>query len=679
MEYKSSVYYKKQAVNAILAIIVFIISYLLLIISAGVLATACLYFAFLIITYKISYVTLLLGAGVAIFGILIFIFLIKFIFNKHIQDTSHLIEIENHQHPQLFNLIKEVSEEAGTNFPKKVFLTPGVEAYVFYDSSFWSMFLPIRKNLALGMGLINSQTQDELKAIIGHEFGHFSQRAMTVGSYVYNVNKIINNLLYEDDNFKDTSNEIAGVHNFLRIFVFLALKVTSIIKWILSKLFNFLNISNLALSREMEFQADAVSAQIAGSNTIEESLLRIDLASHSFNQVLNFYYDRISQNVKSKNVYIEQTEVLRYIGKKNKMKMNGILPIVTIDEYQKYNKSKLQIKNEWATHPSLKERIESVRKLNIQKQNSSKTAFELLQSGVELQERFTKILLSGFEYTSETVSLEINEFIEQYVKEVTLNDFDELYNEYYDTRNPLASNVEKLTLKDSNATIEELFSDKILSYQYELISMQNDKLLLQDIADKKLKINKFNYDGISYKSKDAGNVIAKIEKSTEEKKKILEENDNNIFVFFYQKAKTRFAEEELLKQYQQFYELDVDFDKKIEIHSEVRNATSFMSVQTPFSIIEKLISNFFEIEKRFKSEIKHLLQSTIYISEINEDTRKIFEEFISKECVYFEENSYKSEDTKLLYNVLNNFIFVLQKKYYNRKKELLDFQIKLIK
>lgn len=502
---------------------------------------------------------------------------------------------------------------------------------------------------------------------------------MTVGSYVYNVNKIINNLLYEDDNFKDTSNEIAGVHNFLRIFVFLALKVTSIIKWILSKLFNFVNISNLALSREMEFQADAVSAQIAGSNTIEESLLRIDLASHSFNQVLNFYYDRISQNVKSKNVYIEQTEVLRYIGKKNKMKMNGILPIVTIDEYQKYNKSKLQIKNEWATHPSLKERIESVRKLNIQKQNSSKTAFELLQSGVELQERFTKILLSGFEYTSETVSLEINEFIEQYVKEVTLNDFDELYNEYYDTRNPLASNVEKLTLKDSNATIEELFSDKILSYQYELISMQNDKLLLQDIADKKLKINKFNYDGISYKSKDAGNVIAKIEKSTEEKKKILEENDNNIFVFFYQKAKTRFAEEELLKQYQQFYELDVDFDKKIEIHSEVRNATSFMSVQTPFSIIEKLISNFFEIEKRFKSEIKHLLQSTIYISEINEDTRKIFEEFISKECVYFEENSYKSEDTKLLYNVLNNFIFVLQKKYYNRKKELLDFQIKLIK
>ena len=41
----------------------------------------------------------------------------------------------------------------------------------------------------------------EFKAILAHEFGHFSQRSMKVGSYVYYVNQVIFNMLYDNDSF----------------------------------------------------------------------------------------------------------------------------------------------------------------------------------------------------------------------------------------------------------------------------------------------------------------------------------------------------------------------------------------------------------------------------------------------------------------------------------------------
>jgi Zn-dependent protease with chaperone function len=59
------------------------------------------------------------------------------------------------------------------------------------------MFLPIKKNLQIGIGLMNSLTQDELKAVLAHEFGHFSQKSMKIGSYVYYANQVIHNLYFK--------------------------------------------------------------------------------------------------------------------------------------------------------------------------------------------------------------------------------------------------------------------------------------------------------------------------------------------------------------------------------------------------------------------------------------------------------------------------------------------------
>jgi len=153
--------FKKMASRAIFSIVVFIIVYILLLGLAVGLTVLCGYLGLSIIAARPSFITLLLGLGIASVGVFILIFLVKFIFKTHKIDRSHLIEITRHEEPKLFQFIQEIVDEVQTDFPKKIYLSSDVNASVFYDSSFWSMFLPIKKNLQIGVGLINSVSEDE--------------------------------------------------------------------------------------------------------------------------------------------------------------------------------------------------------------------------------------------------------------------------------------------------------------------------------------------------------------------------------------------------------------------------------------------------------------------------------------------------------------------------------------
>ena len=190
-EIKLSAEFKSQATKAIVAICIFVFTYLTILLLAVGFTILCIMGGIYIIAAKPMILTIALGIGLASLGVLVLIFLLKFIFKSHTVDRSHLIEINEQQEPKLFSMIQEIVKEVGTSFPKKVYLSADVNASVFYDSSFWSMFLPVKKNLQIGLGLVNTITKEELKAILSHEFGHFSQRTMKVGSFVYNLNQII--------------------------------------------------------------------------------------------------------------------------------------------------------------------------------------------------------------------------------------------------------------------------------------------------------------------------------------------------------------------------------------------------------------------------------------------------------------------------------------------------------
>ncbi|MFV0538614.1 MAG: M48 family metalloprotease [Dysgonomonas sp.] len=532
MNIQPSSNFKKMAINAIVAIITFIFVYLILLILGIALTALCIYGGIALIIAAPKFITIAIGIGLSSLGIIIFIFLIKFLFKEHEIDKSHLTEVYRKEYPELFNFIEEIAIEAKVKSPKKIYFSRDVNAAVFYNSSFWSMFFPVRKNLQIGLGLVNTVTEQELKAIIAHEFGHFSQRSMSVGSYVYNVNEVIFNMLYDNNSFDQTIQAWANISGYFSIFVIIAVKIIHGIQWILKKMYGLINIRYMALSREMEFHADEVAANIAGSKPLIDSLLRLELSQFAYNSTLNFYEHKSENNIISKNIYKDQLYTLELLAKENNIPLKDGLPLVTVSDINK-SRSKIKIEDQWASHPSTEERVDALRKLNITKnENRENLAIALLPDKEKIGEELTKLIFYYSTFRKETVVMDNEEFRKDFQRNIIVNQFPKEYNTYYDNKNPISFDLEKITNFELSYTIDILFQQEKVDIVYNLIALEADKSLLESISKKEIEIKSFHYGESTYNARQAEGLIVDINKETEDYKSLIKENDINIYKFF---------------------------------------------------------------------------------------------------------------------------------------------------
>jgi hypothetical protein len=88
-------------------------------------------------------------------------------------------EIHRKDYPELFEVIDEVVLKADSKFPKHVYVSDECNAYVFY-SNLLGYISPKFQNLTIGLPLLLSLNKSELKAILSHEFGHFTQKSIAI-------------------------------------------------------------------------------------------------------------------------------------------------------------------------------------------------------------------------------------------------------------------------------------------------------------------------------------------------------------------------------------------------------------------------------------------------------------------------------------------------------------------
>lgn len=676
-EVQLSKQFKIQATKSILAIVFFAFTYILILLLATALTVLCVIGGFALMLLKPTFITIAGGVGLACFGLLILAFLLKFMFKSHKVDRSHLIEITERDEPQLFNMIHEIIEEVGTTFPKKVYLSSEVNASVFYDSNFWSMFFPIKKNLQIGLGLINTVTKEELKAILSHEFGHFSQRTMKIGSYVYNVNQVIFNILYEKEPYSDLVERLRSISEIISLFIYLAAKINDGIQWILKKLYVIVNKSYLGLSREMEFHADEIAASVTGYQPLKKSLLRLALADHSYNIVLNFYNAKIAENKISENIYKDQLAVIDLLADLNKLPIVNGLPDISTEEQSKYNKSKLVIKDQWASHPSIEERINRLEKTGyLTKPSSDVLANELLNDCEPLQKRITKKLFESVQYSAETTTVEHETFFEEYKNETLENSFSKEYNGYYDNKNPLVFDLN--SIESTSQTIDVLFSDEKVDLVYSAVALQNDIELLNSISNNLVFIKTFDYDGVRLKSKKAKNLIQELKPKLEILNKKILENDIEIYKYFCQVEELQNKPKELKHLYSIFFENEKNADLQFELYNSLLVDLQFTSETTPIEAIKANFYNILKKEERLKLEINKLLNDAVLKNEITEETKALFEKYTNTTLTYFGEKSYYNHNLEILFQSIHTFGFLLSRKFFLLKRNLLKYQEDLL-
>jgi Zn-dependent protease with chaperone function len=674
-EIKLSAGFKIQTTKAIISIIFFALTYIILLISAVGLTAACVYGGIMLIAMRPMFLTIALGIGLASLGILVLIFLLKFIFQSNKVDISHLKEIPISQEPGLFQLIEEIVSEVETKLPKKVYVSADVNAAVFYDSGFWSMFFPVKKNLLIGLGLVNTVTKAEFKAILSHEFGHFSQKTMRVGSYVYNVNKVIYDMLYDNASYQTIIQGWAGVSGIFTIFAGIAVKIIQGIQWVLRIMYDVVNKTYMGLSREMEFHADEIAASITGFEHLKNSLLRLNLSDQAYNAVIAFYDEKIPDNIKTNNLYKDHLFAMNFIAKENNLKMVDNLPKVSLEELNKFNKSKLVIKDQWASHPSTEERIIRLEKTNIaSKCEANEPANDLFLDIEKTHEEMTKEIFREVKYTDEVKYISNEEFQALYMKEIANNSFSKIYNGYYDNKNPLYFEFSNVGSIEGSFQIDELFSDEMVHLVYTAFALQNDIDTLARIANRTIQIKTFDYDGKKYRRKDIKTLQPKLKSELDEINEQIKENDIKIFKFFERLEQNRGKAGQLEKFYNEFFEYDKEFDAKYGIYTKLSDSLQFLNFTTP---VEQITSNFKQLEpleKKLKSEIAGLLADHKYQAVITKDILNSFELYLSKKWKYFSNEIYFEKNLEILITALNNYALIISKGYFLLKKQLLNYQ-----
>lgn len=355
---------KHQAKDVIIKIALFVFVYVLLIALGATLlwfAFQLVYFALpIVFSYSgiraIIFMLLLIAGGVG-FALMFGLYLVKFLFSRTRNENSQRRLVTEKECPELFKAIREVATATSCPMPKKVFLSPDVNACVFYDTSFWSIFFPVQKNLEIGLGLFTCTNVDELKSILAHEFGHFSQDSMKVGSGVYVANTVLYNLAYGEDRWDK------WVHNWCRmnlgvfsLFGVLTQWITNQIRKLLHVMYRFVNRSYMKLSRSMEYDADAIACRYIGKDVFSSALRKIDYLGQSYQITQDVVSSLSTAGKKTDNIFHVHEIITNMLAQDDKVCL-GCDALITHKVDYGYPESRVKTENIWDTHPPMDDRI----------------------------------------------------------------------------------------------------------------------------------------------------------------------------------------------------------------------------------------------------------------------------------------------------------------------------------
>lgn len=530
--------YKKQVLQVFLSMMLFILVYLAILVGTLVLAYYSLIGGVMVIVAKPSFITLILGAGIICMGGLLVYFMLKFLFSAKADDRSHLIEVTADQEPVLFAFIAEVCNETQTDFPKKIFISADVNASVFYNSSFWSLFLPIRKNLELGAGLISGLNMSEFKAVVAHEFGHFSQSSTRLGSYVYRINRIIYHTVYENDGFQTAVNALSNIHGLLTIILSITVFIARGIIWVLNKLYAVVNIQYSALSRQMEFHADAVSVSVAGSYAIGKSLRRLEFAGHVFNQTLNQVNTILDETGKvPDNFFSIYTSGMPFFAKLAEMEVkDGLVNIDSAKPNDNHVPNRVSIKDLWASHPEVHERDARAQAYGIDADVVETSPWVLFSNPEELQKQLSQNMYSRVDADKAMKQISVNQYMDFVEENRQQLLYKPEYCGYYNNAFLPLFKVEDINL---NTTVDKQFTDIFNTDLYKA-TLQFDRInedlaLLNAIAGGQVSAKQFELDGQLHKQAEAKQFAEAFKQDLDKAMEVLKERQVEIFGFFYHK------------------------------------------------------------------------------------------------------------------------------------------------
>lgn len=515
--------FRKEVKKVVSYIVLFFIVYLLLVAAAVALAVACIYLGGALVLSFGGLLICIVGIGLIALGLAVVFFLVKFVFATTQHNNGSSIEITEADQPGLFEFIRKLTAETQTPFPKKIFLSAGVNASVSYNSSFWSMFLPVRKNLEIGVGLVNALNAGEFKAVMAHEFGHFSQRSMKLGSFTYNVNRIIYNMLFENTGYGNFLRTWGNLHGILSLFALLAAKIAEGIQWVLRRMYSLVNKGYMGLSREMEFHADAIAASVAGIDNVINSLQKLSVADTCFQEVMTRANESLPHKKGSANLFADHRVTLHFAAKE-------------CDSFAE-TPSRVNYKDQWASHPTNEERAARLRQLNWRAEIVSSPAWMIFDDPEKIQVEMTKHLYHLGGVTDPLALYNDQEFEEYYLGEKKAFTVPQKFKSWYSARYPEQSVVQQLAeTPPGSLAWSHIINESNENLPAQLRECKRDVAIVEEIASGAIQVKTFDFNGQKYDVSEAASVVASLREEIDRLHRQMQETDLKVMHYLQQQA-----------------------------------------------------------------------------------------------------------------------------------------------
>ena len=311
-----------------------------------------------------NWYVLVVIAGIWALAVMFGYYLVRPLFKFTKNEKPGRVEVFRKNCPELFAVIDDIAKTVKAKKPKHVFLTADANACVFFNTSFWSIFFPVRKNLEIGLGLCNGMSKEELKGVIAHEFGHFAQQSMRIGSTVFVANTVLYNLIFADESYEKQVEAWSRSDNSLwaafgSITGFLVTTTGKLTR----KMYSFVQKANLRLSRQMEYDADKVACGITGSPAFISGLCKIDTIARrqeQFDRSLSRFFSETK--TLPENYFGAYEAFVPVLKGADGINLSFDVPCSTPLENHGVL-SRIHVDDVWASHPSIEDRIMNAGKI----------------------------------------------------------------------------------------------------------------------------------------------------------------------------------------------------------------------------------------------------------------------------------------------------------------------------
>jgi len=265
--------------------------------------------------------------------------------------------------PRLHAAVAEVAGRVDTDPVDEIYIAPGSSIGVHQEGRGpFGMFGVKKRVLTLGLSTMHYLTVDELKAILAHEYAHFSHADTFIHRFVYQVSLSIGSAL-------EGMGASAGKLNYVNPFF-----------WFFVLYHKAYDLLSAGYSRSREFLADRMAAALYGSKVFESALTKVSTDGSLFEMTI---YQNITGLLAEQKAFVNMYSSFREF---RDTQLNA-------DERAKmYEKLLAEEGSLFASHPTFKERIAALESLPPGPSADSTPARDLFEDPETIETELTDFL-----------------------------------------------------------------------------------------------------------------------------------------------------------------------------------------------------------------------------------------------------------------------------------------------